>query len=173
MNKLIIVLAILFISCKKENNTIDIATALKDLPEAFFMPNTHHKITDTDTNIDFTSNYSRFENTEYSKFYLKKQPEKYAPYFNITLNLSIDNKITFEGVEVYKNELTPYLKEFVDFAAEGKTALIHLNFDENNSLKAFLDFIKFIEPIASESIEINNTVFIYNIKSLPDCDCSL
>jgi len=173
MNKLIIFIAIILISCKKNSNSIDITTSLKEIPESFFTPNTQYKIKGTNKEIDFTNEYNRLPNTEFSKFYLKKQPEKYAPYFNITLNLSINDKITFEGVEIYKNELISYLKEFIDFAAEGKPALIHLNFDENINLKSYLDFIKFIKPISSESIQINKTVFIYNIKSLPDCDCSL
>ena len=173
MNKLIIFIAILLFSCKKDSNIIDATTPLKEIPEAFFTPNTSYEIQDTDKISNFTSEYSRFPNTEFSKFFLKKQSEKYASYFNITLNLSANNKITFEGVETYKNELISYLQEFADFAAEGKPTLIHLNFDENISLKSYLDFIKFIKPISSESIQINKTVFIYNVKSLPDCDCSL
>jgi hypothetical protein len=173
MNKLIIFIAILLFSCKKDSNTIDATKSLKEIPEAFFTPNTSYEIQGIDKISNFTSEYSRFQNTEFSKFYLKKHSEKYAPYFNITLNLSTHNKITFEGVETYKNELISYLREFSDFAAEGKPTLIHLNFDENISLKSYLEFIKFIKPISSESIQINKTVFIYNVKSLPDCDCSL
>jgi len=173
MIRLIVFIAIILISCKSDIKTIDITTPLKEVPTSFFTPNTLHKINESGKTIDFTNEYYRLPNTEFSKFYLKKQPEKYAPYFNITLNLSIKDKITFEGVEIFRNELISYLKEFVDFAAEGKSALIHLNFDENISLKSYLDFIEFIKPISSESIQINKTVFIYNVKSLPDCDCSL
>ena len=173
MKNIITLLIIIFISCKKDTKTIDATIALKNVPESFFSPNSEHKIQKTDKLIDFTSEYNRLPNTEFSKFYLKKHPEKYAPYFNITLNLSTANKITFEGVEIYKNELISYVEEFVDFAAEGKPTLIHLNFDENSSLKSYLDFIEFIKPISSESIQINDSVFIYNIDSLPDCDCSL
>lgn len=173
MNKLIIFIAIILFSCKKDSNTIDATISLKEIPESFFIPNSQQKIQEVDKIINFTNEYSRLPNTEFSKFYLKKQPEKYAPYFNITLNLSTNNKITFEGVEIYENELIPYLKDFVDFAAEGKPTLIHLNFDENINLKSYLNFIEFIKPISSKSIQINKTVFIYNVKSLPDCDCSL
>jgi len=173
MNKLIVFIAIIFFSCQKDNKTIDTTTLLKEVPESFFIPNSQQKIKEDDKIVDFISEYKRLPNTEFSKFYLKKNPEKYAPYFNITLNLSTDNKITFEGVEIYRNELISYVKEFVDFAAEGKPTLIHLNFDENISLKSYLDFIEFVKPITSKSIQINKTVFIYNIKSLPDCDCSL
>lgn len=173
MNKLIVLIAFVLISCKKDSKPIDATTSLKEVPASFFTPDTQHKIQDADKIIDFTNEYKRLPNTEFSKFYLKKQPEKYAPYFNITLNLSVADKITFEGVEIYRNELISYLKEFVDFAAEGKPALIHLNLDENINLKSYLGFIEFIKPISSESIQISTTVFIYNIESLPDCDCSL
>jgi len=173
MNKLIIFIAIIFFSCKNHSKTIDVTTVLKEIPESFFTVNSQQKIQKNDKTVDFTSEYKRLPNTEFSKFYLKKNPEKYAPYFNITLNLSVNDKITFEGVEIYRNELISYVKEFVDFAADGKPTLIHLNFDENIPLKSYLDFIEFVKPISTESIQINKAVFIYNIKSLPDCDCSL
>jgi hypothetical protein len=87
--------------------------------------------------------------------------------------LSSSNKITFEGVEVYQNELISTVEEFIDFAAEGKKSLIHLNFDETINLKSFISFTTFIKSIESELIKINEQVFIYNVESLPDCDCSL
>ena len=117
--------------------------------------------------------FKRLPNTEFSKFYLKKHPETYLPYFNVTINLNKDSKITLEGVEVLKDELIEYTKEFIDFAAEGKQAMIHINFDEQLLLKDYIEFITFIKPITSPEIILNSNVFIYNTALLPDCDCTL
>ena len=173
MKKIILLFLIVFNSCKKEAFIIPTDVLLKEASTSFFKPNTCHEIHTDKKTINYINKYSRLPNTEFSKFYLKKHPERYLPYFNITLNLSLHNKITFEGVEVFKNELIPYLKEYVDFASEGKKTMIHLNFNENIPFIEYYNFIKFIETIQTETITINDKVFIYDVNALPDCDCSL
>lgn len=173
MKKIILLLIIIFFSCKKETFIIPSDILLKEVSTSFFKPNTLHEIHIDKETINYTNKYSRLPNTEFSKFYLKKHPNSYLPYFNITLNLSLNNKITFEGVSVFKNELISYLKEYIDFASEGKRTMIHLNFNENIPFIKYYNFIKFIETIQTENIIINNNVFIYDVNSLPDCDCSL
>lgn len=173
MKNVLFLLFITLISCQKNTLTIPSDVLLKDASDSFFQSNTTHNIQKSKGELNYTNEYSRLPNTEFSKFYLKKHPETYAPYFNITLNLSLNHKITFEGVEIFEDELISYVKEFVEFAAEGRPSMIHLNFDENISFLEYRNFITFIEVIQSDVIKINKTVFIYNIKSLPDCDCSL
>lgn len=173
MKKILFLLIITIVSCQKSILIIPSNIPLKEASDSFFQPNTIHKIQLKKEEISYANEYNRLPNTEFSKFYLKKHPETYAPYFNITLNLSLKHRITFEGVEVFEDELISYVKEFVDFAAEGRPAMIHLNFDENITFLEYREFINFIEAIQSDTIKINKKVFIYNIKSLPDCDCSL
>ena len=173
MKKLLSLLILILLSSCRSKSPIDSNTLLKELPDNFFSINTTHKIRTSNEFSEYTCLYKRLPNTEFSKFYLKKHPNKYNPYFNITINLSSSNKITFEGVEVYQNELISTIEEFIDFAAEGKKSLIHLNFDETINLKSFISFTTFIKSIESELIKINEQVFIYNLESLPDCDCSL
>ncbi len=172
MIRAIVCLFVLFTACT-QNKTLDSKLALKNVPDTFFTKNTTYQITTNDSVFNFLNKYKRLPNTEFSKFYLKKHPEKFAPYFNITLNINQDNKITFEGVEVYENEIIPSIKEFVAFASNGKKTLVHLNFEENTSLQSYTYFIKFMEQITSNTISINKQVYIYNTESLPNCDCSL
>ena len=173
MKKIVFLIIITIFSCQRSTIIIPSDTLLKEASDSFFQPNTTHNIQLEKEEISYTNEYNRLPNTEFSKFYLKKHPDTYAPYFNITLNLSLKHKITFEGVEIFEDELISYVKEFVDFAAEGKPTMIHLNFDENINFLEYREFINFVEVIQSDAIKINKKVFIYNIKSLPDCDCSL
>jgi len=173
MKNILFFLIITVVSCQKSTFIIPSDILLKEASDSFFQPNTTHNIQIEKKEISYTNEYSRLPNTEFSKFYLKKHPDTYAPYFNITLNLSLNHKITFEGVEIFEDELISYVKEFVDFAAEGRPSMIHLNFDENIKFLEYYNFINFIADIQSETIKINKKVFIYNVNSLPDCDCSL
>lgn len=161
-------------SCKTETPIIDGNTALKDVPQYVFSPNYLSKIQVNDTIVAYQNNFNRLPNSEFSKFYLKKHTQKYIPFFNLTLNVSANNKITFEGAPNDKKHLIKDIQEFSDFAAQGKSTLLHLNFDQNLPIKDFYNFIKFIKPIDKKNhIQINKDVYIYDIKKLPNCDCSL
>lgn len=173
MKKLIVLAFILLVSCQKYELQISENSTLKNLPEHFFNELTKHTIVSKKEDFKYTNEFKRLPNTEFSKFYLKKHADTYLPYFNVTINLNKDSKITLEGVEVLKDELIEYTKEFIDFAAEGKQAMIHLNFDEQLQLKDYIEFITFIKPITSPEIILNPNVFIYNTTLLPDCDCTL
>lgn len=162
---------ILFISCLSESTTFSEDTLLKNLPDSFFTKiNTTNSTNKKDT---FINPYNKLPNTEYSKFYLKKHPEQYQDFFNVSINLSVANKITLEGQEVLKKELIVFTKEYIDFAAEGKPTMIHLNFDENSTLKNYISFINYTKQLKNKNIHFNSHVFIYNKKLLPDCDCTL
>lgn len=173
MRKIIVLVFILLASCQKDALQISENSILKNLPEHFFNEQIKHTIHSRKEDFKYTNEFKRLPNTEFSKFYLKKHPDTYLPYFNVTINLNKDSKITLEGVEVLKNELMSYTKEFIDFAAEGKQTMIHLNFDEQLLLKDYIEFITFIKPITSPEIVLNPNVFIYNTTLLPDCDCTL
>jgi hypothetical protein len=174
MKKIIVVLFVVLISCKEDKSNLSDQISLKNLPENFFYQDVEHIIQSSQKeDFKYINDFKRLPNTEFSKFYLKKHPDTYLPYFNVTINLNKNSKITLEGVEILKNELLPYTKEFINFAAEGKQAMIHLNFEEELLLKDYIEFITFIKPITSSEIILNSKVFIYNTKLLPDCDCTL
>ncbi|MGB0895701.1 MAG: hypothetical protein ACPGU9_06285 [Flavobacteriaceae bacterium] len=160
-------------SCQTSDTSISGDSSLKSLPKSFFIKNSTHTITISENDVIYTSQFERLPNTEFSKFYLRKHPEAYSSYFNVTINLNKDSKITLEGVEVFKNELLSYTKEFIDFAAEGKPTLLHLNFEEDVLLKDYIAFINFISLLKSAKVTLSPKVFIYNPKLLPDCNCTL
>ncbi|MGB1268411.1 MAG: hypothetical protein ACPG45_01610 [Flavobacteriaceae bacterium] len=173
MKNIVVLMFILLVSCQKDAPQISENSSLKNLPKVFFDQQIEHTIHAAKKNYTFINEFKRLPNTEFSKFYLKKHPDTYLPYFNVTINLNKDTKITLEGAEVLKSELIEYTKEFIDFAAEGQQAMIHLNFEEDVLLKDYIEFIYFIKPITSSKIILNSNVFIYNTKLLPDCDCTL
>ena len=163
-----------FVSCKKETPSLNGNLLLKDTPSIVFSPNYVSKININDTIVTFQNTFNRLPNTEFSKFHLKKHTDKYIPYFNLTLNLSVTGKITFEGSPNDKKHLIKDIYEFADFASQGKTTLLHLNFDQNLPFKDFYHFIQFIKLIdGTHNIKINKELYIYDLKKLPDCDCSL
>lgn len=173
MKQFIALLLLIFVSCQNSGTKLSDDMSLKTLPESFYQKNSKHTIGSLENEFIYTNEFQRLANTEFSKFYLKKHPKTYSPYFNVTLNLNKDSKITLEGVEVFKNELLSYTEEFIDFAAEGKQTMLHLNFEEDVLLKDYIAFINFIAPLKSSKVIVNSNVFIYNTKLLPDCDCSL
>ncbi|MFD0963055.1 hypothetical protein [Pseudofulvibacter geojedonensis] len=164
MKKIFSTICVLFLltSCSKE---IKESTLLKEIPESFF------SIGNKYNNISISQ--ERLPNTEFSKFYLKNNSDTYSKYFNVTLNFKKGDSITFEGSDIDKNELIPVVLDFIDFAAEGKTTMLHLNFDENKTLKDYIEYKQLVDKMTNESITINPKVFIYDLKALPDCDCSL
>ena len=123
--------------------------------------------------VSYSGHFTPSSNTEFSKFYLKKHPEQFSDFFNVTVNLNANNTLTIEGVEHFEHELILALKEYIDFASEGKTGLIHLNFDERLALKHYVRLVNLIKPIESDAIKINTNIFIYNKEALPDCNCTL
>ncbi len=173
MKNILFLFVICFISCQKKTNVIDGNTLLKNVPSKVFIPNNTSKININDTIINFKNTFKRLPNTEFSKFYLKEHSKTYMPYFNLTLNLSINGKITLDGTPNSRKYLYKDITEFIDFASGGKTTMLHLNFDENVTVTQFYSFLQFIKPIKTAKIKINNNLFIYNTKNLPDCDCSL
>lgn len=173
MKKILFILIIALTSCQKNDQIISEIELLKDIPEQFFNTKTTQIIQGEKDVYNYKNNFRRLPNTEFSKFYLKKHPDTYLPYFNVTINLSKNKTITLEGATVLQDELLSYTKEYIDFAADGKPALIHLNFDEHLTLKDYITFIRFIKPITNKDININTKVFIYNKAELPDCDCTL
>ena len=153
---------VLLVSCATEIND---STLLKDIPPTFFnIGKIYHETIITQ---------ERLPNTEFSKFYLKNNTDTYSKFFNVTLNFKKGDSITFEGSDIERDQLIPEVLDFIDFAAEGKTTMLHLNFDENKTLKDYLSLKQLIDQMTNESIIINPKVFIYDLKALPNCDCSL
>lgn len=122
--------------------------------------------------LPFTDVKYLFDN-EFSKFYIKRNAEMYMPYHNFTINFNKDNQITVDGNEMERSELPNFIKEFSDFMSEGKTTILHLNFDSSLSYEQYIQNKILVWGITDERIQLSSYEFIYDLKKLPACDCKL
>ena len=122
--------------------------------------------------LPFTDVKYFFDN-EFSKFYIKRNVELYMPYHNFTINFNKDNQITVDGNEMERSELPNFIKEFSDFMSEGKTTILHLNFDSSLTYEQYIQNKILVWGITDERIQLSSYEFIYDPKKLPACDCKL
>lgn len=111
--------------------------------------------------------------TEFSKFFIKKQAEKYTIFHNFTLNFNSKNELTVDGIKVPKEEFGTYIQEFSDFVNDGKTIMLHLNFDKNLTYGDYLTDKILVWQATSENIQIGAFEFVYDVHQLPECGCTL
>ena len=112
-------------------------------------------------------------NNEFSKFFIKKNAEAYMPYHNFTVNFNDENKITVDGNDVAKEELIDFIKDFADFTSDGKTTILHLNFDKRLTYDQYIQNKILVWKLNSDKIQISSYEFIYDEKELPKCNCKL
>jgi len=122
--------------------------------------------------LPFTDVKYFFDN-EFSKFYIKRNVELYMPYHNFTINFNKNNQITIDGNEMERSELPNFIKEFSDFMSEGKTTILHLNFDSSLTYEQYIQNKILVWEITDERIQLSSYEFIYDPKKLPACDCKL
>lgn len=112
-------------------------------------------------------------NTDFSKFFIKKNAEAYMSYHNFTVNFNNENKITVDGNDIEREELVDFIKDFADFTSDGKTTILHLNFDKRLSYGEYIQNKILVWKLNSDKIQISSFEFIYDVKELPDCNCKL
>ncbi|WP_320815719.1 hypothetical protein [Flavobacterium sp.] len=112
-------------------------------------------------------------NKEFSKFFIKKNAEAYMPYHNFTINFNKENKITVDGNDIEREELIHFINDFADFMSEGKTTILHLNFDKRLSYGQYIQNKILIWRLNSDRIQISSYEFIYDENELPECNCKL
>lgn len=122
--------------------------------------------------LPFTDVQFKFDK-DFSKFFIKKHAEAYMPYHNFTVNFNKDNKITVDGNDIEREELVFFLKDFSEFMSEGKTTILHLNFDKNLTYGEYLENKVLVWQLNSSLIQISSYEFIYDTKKLPECGCKL
>ena len=110
---------------------------------------------------------------EHAKFFIKKSPDFHIDKHNVIINFDCDNKITVNGNDVDRDELTGFLKEEIDFVSEGRKTLIYLNFDEQLTFEKYLNNYLTVSKLVNDTIKIAEQQFIYNYDELPDCNCKL
>ncbi|WP_264558848.1 hypothetical protein [Flavobacterium sp. N2270] len=110
---------------------------------------------------------------DFSKFFIKKNAEAYMPYHNFTVNFNNENKITVDGNDIEREELVDFIKDFADFTNDGKTTILHLNFDKRLTFGEYIQNKILIWKLNSDKIQISSFEFIYDVNELPDCNCKL
>ena len=110
---------------------------------------------------------------DFSKFFIKDNANLYMSYHNLTVNFDKDNNITVDGNVIERDEFIVFMKDFIDFTSEGKTTILHLNFDK------YLSFDKYVQnkilawQLTTDLIQISSYEFIYDESKLPECGCKL
>ncbi len=110
---------------------------------------------------------------DFSKFYIKEHGDLYIDYYNLTVNFNVDNAITVDGNEVEREEFIAYIKDFADFMSNGKTTIIHLNFDKRLSYGEYIQDKVLAWQLTSDQIQLSSYEFIYDEEQLPKCGCTL
>ena len=112
-------------------------------------------------------------NSYFSSFYVKENVDYHQHFQTFYVNFKKDSTVSVDGNEVEANELYDFLKEYTAFSSQGKRILIYLNFDENLSFDNYLSKVIWLKGLEHETCTIAPTHFIYNLKKLPDCNCTL
>jgi hypothetical protein len=73
--------------------------------------------------------------------------------------------------KIEKQELKETLLEFIDFTAEGKQTMLHLNFNENLLYQDYLAYKTMLFNLNNNAILTNTIEFIFNETKVPDCGC--
>ena len=112
-------------------------------------------------------------NSYFSSFYVKENVDYHQHFQTFYVNFRKDSTVSVDGNEVEANELFDFLKEYTAFSGQGKRILIYLNFDEDLSFDNYLSKVIWLKELEHETCTIAPTHFIYNLKKLPDCKCTL
>lgn len=159
LKRILICLCLLtFITCKKEYSE---TTLLKDIPTGFLINLSDGLFTQT------------MPDSEFSRFYLKNHPKEYINYFNLSINVNKDGSITYRSTPTNPKDFIADIIDFTDFSAEGKTTLLHINFNKNCTLQDFITIKNLINKIDQPTLQINKNLFVYDPLKLPNCDCTL
>jgi hypothetical protein len=135
----------------------------------------HNYFSFSDT-ISKTLSFLEFDNITYtqdsilSKYFIKENSNNYLNYNNISLIFNPEN-VWLNDSKIEKQELKETLLEFIDFTAEGKQTMLHLNFNENLLYQDYLAYKTMLFNLNNNAILTNTIEFIFNETKVPDCGC--
>jgi len=105
-----------------------------------------------------------------SKHFIKNSSELYKNFNNINITFN-PNNTWINDAKMEKGELKNTLLEFIEFSAEGKQTMLHLNFNQNLLYQDYLEYKTLLYTLIAPHILINNLEFIFNQNKVPDCGC--
>lgn len=103
-----------------------------------------------------------------SKPYIKDHIANYSNYNNISL-IFTNTKNWIDDSPVEKRELKQALNKFIEFSAEGKQIMLHLNFTKNISYQNYMYFKTTLNNLCNEVIKINKLEFIFDEEKVHFC----
>jgi hypothetical protein len=122
--------------------------------------------------LPFTNVVYKYDR-EFSKFYIIDNSKVYTGFQNFSINFNKENKITVDGNDVGREEFVSFIKDYTPFVSQGKTALLHLNFEVNLSYDQYILNKVMLNDVLSKNIAFSPIEFIYDTKKLPECNCKL
>jgi len=105
-----------------------------------------------------------------SKQYIKDFSDNYINFNNINITVN-PSSFYLNDASIEKVEFKSTLLEFIDFSAEGKQTMLHINFNQNCSYQHYLFIKTMMNSIKNEAILINDIEFIFDQNKVPDCGC--
>jgi len=105
-----------------------------------------------------------------SKYFIKKNSEKYLTFNNINLTFN-PNNVWIDDAKIEKKDFKITLLEFIDFSSEGKHTKLHLNFNDKLTYQDYLFYKTMINHFINTDISTNEIEFIFNQNKVPDCGC--
>jgi biopolymer transport protein ExbD len=118
---------------------------------------------------DVTYKYDK----EFSKFYIIENNKMYFQFQNFSINFNKENTITVDGNDIEREEFVEFIKDYVPFVSQGRTALLHLNFEVNLTYEEYIQNKVMLNEVLSDSIVFSPIEFIYDTNKLPECGCKL
>jgi biopolymer transport protein ExbD len=122
--------------------------------------------------LPFTNVAYKFDK-EFSKFYIVENSKVYMQFQNFSINFNKENKITVDGNDVERQEFVEFIKDYISFVSQDKTALLHLNFEVNLTYNQYIQNKVMLNEVLSKNIAFSPIEFIYDTKKLPECNCKL
>lgn len=135
----------------------------------------HNYFSFSDT-ISKKLSFIEFDNIEFktdstlSKYFIKENSKNYIDFNNINLTFNPNNS-WINDAKIEKEDFKTTLVEFIDFSAEGKETMLHLNFNNRLTYQEYLFFRTMISNLNNSQISINKIEFIFDQTKVPDCGC--
>lgn len=105
-----------------------------------------------------------------SKFYIKENSKDYENFNNLNITIN-PNNTWINDAKMEDGELTTTLPEFIEFSAEDRQTMLHLNFNQDITYQDYMSFKAYFNSLIQPAIKINPIEFIFNPAKVPDCGC--
>lgn len=120
--------------------------------------------------------YVSFDNIIYktdslqSKFFIKENATEYENYNNLNITIN-PNNTWINDAKMEEGELPSTLPDFIEFSAEDRQTMLHLNFNQEISYQYYMSYKAYFSSLVNPAILINPIEFVFDPAKVPDCGC--